>query len=176
MSDPAPRLGAPGARARRVVPGAVLAVVLGAAAALAQAQTLAQAQATPVGLWKTIDDETGRAKSLVRITLSASSLRGTVEKLLDPSAPPDAVCSKCTDARRDQPILGMQIIRGVHASDSDPLRWEGGEILDPNNGKVYQVRLTLSDGGKTLSVRGYIGTPLLGRTQVWMRVEPDAPN
>ena len=148
-------------RALRWLPGAALAFAVGAA----------QAQATPAGLWKTIDDETGKVKSLVRIVETKGVYTGTIEKLLDPTSKPNAVCDKCTDARKDQPILGMTIIQNVHQSDSDPARWDGGEILDPNNGKVYKVRLTPTDAGKTLSVRGYIGAPLLGRTQVWVRVE-----
>jgi uncharacterized protein (DUF2147 family) len=130
---------------------------------------LAQAQPTPVGLWKTIDDETKQEKSHVRITETGGVLSGRIEKLLDP-ARQDAKCDKCTDARKDQPVLGMTIIEGVRkAPDED--RWEGGHILDPNNGKVYRVRLTPKDGGRQLDVRGYVGAPLLGRTQTWVRVE-----
>jgi uncharacterized protein (DUF2147 family) len=142
-----------------------------AAAALAFAVGAAHAQATPAGLWKTIDDETGKVKSLVRIIETRGVLTGTIEKLLDPTTKPDAVCDKCADERKDKPVLGLTIIQNVRQSDSDQARWDGGEILDPNNGKVYKVRLTPTDGGKTLSVRGYIGAPLLGRTQVWVRVE-----
>ena len=84
-------------------------------------------------------------------------------------APTDARCDKCTDDRKDKPIAGLQIIRGVKAEDSGA--WGGGEILDPNNGKTYRTRLKLVDGGKKLEVRGYIGAPLFGRSQTWVRVE-----
>jgi uncharacterized protein (DUF2147 family) len=131
----------------------------------------AHAQATPAGLWKTIDDETKKEKSLIRITESGGVFTGKLEKLLDPTAKPDAVCDKCSDERKDKPLVGMTLIKGVKHSDSDAERWDGGEILDPNNGKTYKVRLTPADGGKTLAVRGYIGAPLLGRTQTWIRVE-----
>lgn len=130
----------------------------------------AQAQTTPVGLWKTVDDETGKEKSLVRITESGGVLTGKVEKLLDP-ARQDAKCDKCSDERKDQPVLGMTLIKGVKQNADHPERWDGGEILDPNKGKTYKVRITPVDGGKTLEVRGYIGAPLLGRTQTWSRVE-----
>jgi uncharacterized protein (DUF2147 family) len=130
----------------------------------------AQAQTTPVGLWKTVDDETGKEKSLVRVTETGGVLTGKVEKLLDP-ARQDAKCDKCTDDRKDQPVLGMTLIKGVKQNADHPERWDGGEILDPNNGKTYKVRITPVDGGKTLEVRGYIGAPLLGRTQTWSRVE-----
>ena len=84
---------------------------------------------------------------------------------------PDAKCDKCTGERKDQPILGLPIIRNVKANADDATLWDGGEILDPNNGKTYKVRLKPADGGKKLEVRGYIGAPLLGRTQTWIRVE-----
>lgn len=132
---------------------------------------IAHAQATPAGLWKTIDDETKKEKSLIRITDTGGVFTGKLEKLLDPSAKPDSVCDLCTDERKDKPIVGMTLVKGVKQSDSDKGRWDGGEILDPNNGKTYKVRLTPGEGGKTLAVRGYIGAPLLGRTQTWVRVE-----
>ncbi|MDP3822116.1 MAG: DUF2147 domain-containing protein [Burkholderiales bacterium] len=132
---------------------------------------LAHAQATPAGLWKTIDDETKKEKSLIRITETGGVFTGKLEKLLDPSAKPDAVCDLCSDDRKDKPIVGMILVKGVKQSDSDKGRWDGGEILDPNNGKTYKVRLTPGEGGKTLAVRGYIGAPMLGRTQTWVRVE-----
>jgi uncharacterized protein (DUF2147 family) len=141
-----------------------------AAASLMFAALVAHAQATPAGLWKTIDDETKTEKSLIRITESNGVYTGKLEKLLGAMSQ-DTVCDKCTDDRKDKPIVGMTLIKGVKHSDSDADRWDGGEILDPNNGKTYKVRLTPGDGGKTLAVRGYIGAPLLGRTQTWVRVE-----
>ena len=135
------------------------------------AATVAQAQNTPVGVWKTIDDATKKEKSLIRVTESGGVLTGKVEKLLDPSTPPDAVCKDCTDERKDKPIHGMTLIRNVRQSDRDTGLWDGGDILDPNNGKVYRVRLKPVDGGAKLDVRGYIGAPLLGRTQTWIRAE-----
>jgi uncharacterized protein (DUF2147 family) len=133
--------------------------------------TRAHAQATPAGLWKTIDDETKTERSLIRVTESNGVFTGRLEKLLDPTAKVDPVCEKCTDERKDKPLVGMTLIKGVKQSESDKTRWDGGEILDPNNGKTYKVRLTPQDGGKTLAVRGYIGAPMLGRTQTWIRVE-----
>jgi uncharacterized protein (DUF2147 family) len=137
------------------------------AAMLAVAAPLAWAQATPAGLWKTIDDETKQEKSLVRIVDGAGVLSGKVEKLLDP-AKQETVCDKCSDARKDQPVLGMTILEGVKKNADEPY-WDGGTILDPNNGKTYRVRLTPKDGGKTLQVRGYIGP--FYRNQTWQRVE-----
>ena len=129
------------------------------------------AQATPVGLWKTIDDKTQKERSLVRITETAGVFTGHIEKRLDPSAKPEDVCDKCADDRKDKPIQGLEIIRGVRKSDGDDNRWDGGTILSPDEGKTYKVRMSPADGGKKLEVRGYVGAPLLGRTQTWIRVE-----
>ena len=143
------------------------ALVLG----LALAAAGAAAQSTPVGLWKTFDDDTGIAKSLVRIVDSQGVLNGRIEKLLDPDDPADPICDKCTDDRRNRPVLGMAIIRNVRRGAGQTGPWEGGDILDPDNGKVYHVRLTPSPDGRRLEVRGYVGAPLFGRTQSWSRVE-----
>jgi uncharacterized protein (DUF2147 family) len=142
-----------------------------AALGLAAAAAVAHAQATPVGVWKTIDDATKREKSLVRIAESNGVLTGRVEKLLDPTSPADPVCKDCTDDRKDKPLVGLTILRNVKHNAGDPAVWDGGDILDPNNGKVYRVRLKPVDGGAKLEVRGYIGTPMLGRTQTWVRAE-----
>ena len=128
---------------------------------------LAHAQATPVGLWKTIDDETKQEKSYVRIVESGDVFAGKVERVLDP-AKQDAKCDQCSDARKGQPILGMTILEGVK-KNADEAYWDGGTILDPNKGKSYRVRLTPKDGGKQLEVRGYIGP--FYRNQTWLRVE-----
>ncbi len=130
---------------------------------------LAHAQATPAGVWKTIDDETKKEKSLVRISEAGGIYTGTVEKLLDPATKPDVTCDKCSDERKDKPVLGMTIIKGVKQNADDKAKFDGGEILDPNNGKTYKVRLTPQDGGKTLEVRGFIGP--FYRNQTWIRVE-----
>ena len=127
----------------------------------------ALAQATPVGLWKTIDDETKQEKSYVRITEAGGALTGRIEKLLDP-AKQDSKCDKCADERKDKPVVGMTIIRNAKPDDNKE-HWEGGDILDPNNGKVYRLRLKPLDSGKKLEVRGYIGP--FYRNQQWIRVE-----
>ena len=141
---------------------------LAAALGLGLFTAIAHAQATPAGVWKTIDDETRQEKSLVRITDAGGVLTGKIEKLLDP-AKQASVCDKCSDERKDKPVLGMVIIRGVKQNADAKAKWDGGEILDPNNGKTYKVRLTPIDGGKTLEVRGFIGP--FYRNQTWTRVE-----
>lgn len=129
----------------------------------------AWAQATPVGLWKTIDDETKAEKSQVRITDNGGVLSGKVERISDPTKQ-DSTCEKCSDERKDQPVVGMTIIRNAKP-DAAKAVWEGGEILDPNNGTVYKLKLKPIEGGKKLEVRGFVGFALLGRTQTWVRVE-----
>lgn len=141
-----------------------------AALSLVLASGAVLAQATPVGLWKTIDDDGKTEKSLVRITESGGVVSGRIDKVFDP-AKQDAVCDKCSDDRKDKLVVGLLIIRNVKQNADDKDMWDGGEILDPNNGKTYRVRLKPADGGKKLDVRGYVGAPLLGRTQTWIRVE-----
>jgi len=138
------------------------------AGVLALAAVSAWAQNTPVGVWKTIDDDGKTAKSLVRITDSGGVLSGRIDKIFDP-AKQDSKCDKCTDDRKDQPVLGMVILRNMKQDPDDNGVWAGGEILDPNNGKTYKARIKPLDNGKQLQMRGYIGP--FYRTQVWQRVE-----
>ena len=129
----------------------------------------AWAQATPVGLWKTIDDETRKEKSLVRIGESAGVLTGRIEKSLTADSDPSAVCDKCTDDRKGKPLIGLAIIRNIKQNADDKAIWDGGDITAPDNGKTYRLRLKPLEGGKQLEVRGYIG-PFF-RNQTWIRVE-----
>jgi len=153
-------------------------VRLGSLAAIALAVALSaglsgntQAQeavpASPVGTWQTIDDHTGQAKALIQITQEADgTLSGKVIKGLEPGDDPSRRCTACTDARKDQLMLGMTIIDGLK---QDGTNWDGGHILDPENGKIYRCKMHVADDGKTLVVRGYIGISLLGRSQTWHR-------
>lgn len=140
-------------------------IIVGAAVALVS--FAAFAQETPVGLWKNIDDVSGKPKALIRITEDNGALSGKIEKLFkEPNEEQNPLCTKCEGANKDKPVLGMTILIGLKKMGDE---YGGGTILDPNNGKVYKSRLTVEDGGKKLNVRGYIGVPLLGRTQTWMR-------
>jgi uncharacterized protein (DUF2147 family) len=122
---------------------------------------------SPVGLWNNIDDVSGKPKALIRITENNGVLQGQIEKLFRAAGEEqNPRCEKCEGARKDQPIIGMVFMSGLK-KDGD--EYAGGEILDPDNGKVYRSKMRLTDGGKKLSVRGYIGMPLLGRSQVWLR-------
>jgi uncharacterized protein (DUF2147 family) len=125
--------------------------------------------ASPVGLWKTIDDETGEVKSVVRISEEGGSLVGTIATLFPkPGKDPNPVCDKCSDEKKDQPLLGMVILWGLTKQGEE---WSGGLILDPKNGKTYKCKVKLEGAGGTLTVRGYIGFSLLGRSQTWIRMD-----
>jgi uncharacterized protein (DUF2147 family) len=125
------------------------------------------ADGSPVGLWKNIDDVSGKPKALVRISENDGVLQGRIEKLFRPEdQDQNPKCVKCEGANKDQPILGLMFMWGLK-KDGD--EYAGGEILDPDNGKVYKSKLKLADDGKKLTVRGYIGIPMLGRSQTWIR-------
>lgn len=123
---------------------------------------------SPVGKWKTIDDQTGRAKSIVEIKEVNGELMGKVLQVLDSAQGPHPTCIACSGERKNQPVEGMTIMWGVRKSGDS---WSDGKILDPKNGKTYSVKLSLTDGGKKLDVHGYLGLSLLGRSQTWLRVE-----
>ncbi len=128
----------------------------------------ALAQSTPVGLWRSTDDKTGEAKAEVRILETAGVLSGKIEKRLLKTAKPEDVCIKCSDDRKDQPIIGMQVIRGAKKAEDREV-WEGGKILDPENGRSYTLKMTPMEDGKKLEVRGSFGP--FGRTQTWVRLQ-----
>ena len=128
----------------------------------------AWAQMTPEGLWRNVDDKTGEAKAEIRISETPAGLSGKIEKRLfrAPGAPD--VCVPCSDERKDQPILGLEIIRGAKKAEGQGV-WEGGKILDPENGKNYTLKMTPVEDGKKLDVRGSFGP--FGRTQTWVRIQ-----
>jgi uncharacterized protein (DUF2147 family) len=131
-------------------------------ALLAAAGISAQPSAAGIpGRWTTIDDNTGKPRSTVEITVSNGTLSGRIVDLHDKSKLEKA-CDKCTDDRKGRPIVGLEIIRGMKA-DGDT--WTDGTILDPETGKVYDCKLWLEDG--RLKVRGYVA--FFFRTQTWIR-------
>ncbi len=143
--------------------GFVVALLLGIAGA-AQAQN----PMSPIGHWRTIDDDTGKQKSIVLIWEKNGTLYGNVEVVFpDPGKTPDPICDKCEGYLKNKPVKGMMIMWGLTRDDEE---WSGGRILDPENGKTYKCYIEVVDGGKRLKVRGYIGLSLIGRTQYWERV------
>ena len=133
---------------------------------LAALPLCAFAQNTPVGSWTTIDDETGKPKSVVEIYEARDgTLAGRVDEILQSDRGPNPMCDKCTGANKGKPVKGMVILWGVKQKGNT---WEGGKILDPASGKVYSVKVTPTEGGSKLEVRGFMGFSLLGRTQTWV--------
>lgn len=150
---------------KRFLTAGMLAILCSAAEALAQAPS-------PVGLWKNIDDITGKPKALIRISDFKGELHGQIERLfLAPGDNPNPRCVRCSGVHKNQPILGMVFMSGLRQDGTDPNEYKGGEILDPDDGKVYRSKMTLIENGKKLNVRGYIGVPMFGRSQIWLRVQ-----
>jgi len=130
----------------------------------------AAAELTPVGLWQSIDEKTGEVSGEIRIVEKDGLLSGKIEKEFGAKAKPGRVCVACRDDRKDQTIIGLEVIRGVKKSEKS-LTWEAGTILDPDDGTVYKLKLIPIEQGKKLQVRGFVGFSLLGRTQTWNRIE-----
>ena len=124
---------------------------------------------TVVGVWKTIDDETGEAKSHIQIYEQEGKIHGKVITFLRKNTDPNRVCEKCSDYRKGQKIMNMIILRDMQAKEGF---YQGGKILDPEKGKEYSCKLWLQQGNSNvLEVRGFIGFAALGRTQRWQRVQ-----
>ena len=124
------------------------------------------AQQSPLGRWTTIDDDTGKPKSVVEIYRAADgTFAGRVVEILDRKNGRDPLCTECRGANRGKPIRGMIILWGLKADGDD--RWSGGRVLDPENGKDYRARLELQGGGHRLAMAGCIS--IFCRQQIWLR-------
>jgi uncharacterized protein (DUF2147 family) len=130
------------------------------------AQSTSNQALSPVGLWETFDEATGKPTSLIRIKERNGELIAVIVKDLLPAAASDEVCDKCDGNLKDKPIIGMTIMDGMKQHGDD---YEGGHILDPENGETYRCKLKLDATGNKLEVRGFIGVSLLGRSQTWTR-------
>jgi uncharacterized protein (DUF2147 family) len=138
-------------------------------AVAAPATGSARSDGAPAGLWHTIDDNTGKPRAEIRIELRGNQLVGIVVRSLVPGEEGDKLCDKCPGARHNQPLIGMAILTGLTRDKSNPLLWTGGEVLDPDAGKVYKARVEVAKDGQSLKMRGFIGMAMLGRTQIWRR-------
>ena len=128
-------------------------------------QAIAADAAALLGRWHLIDDETGTERGVIELTEANGTVQGRlVSGVARPGESP--LCVKCEGERKNQPIVGMVILWGLKADGAD---WDGGKILDPAKGQIYNAKATLSDDGRALKVRGYVGLSLFGRTQVWLR-------
>jgi len=135
-----------------------------ASSKLLQAQ--GAAKPSPVGTWHTISDVDGKPRGVIEVREEGGQLIGTARGSLRPEERGEKLCDLCPGARKGQPIIGMDILTGLRANGNT---WTGGEILDPDTGKVYKAKIKLIDGGRKLVLRGFIGVPLMGRSQTWVR-------
>ena len=135
--------------------------------ALAGTARPAAASPSPAGLWRQVDDETGAAQSLVRLFEQGGKLYGRIERILIPSET-GRTCVDCPGDMRGQKVLGLVFLRGLVP---DGAEWSGGRIVDPKTGKTYRCKLRVATDGRTLTIRGYVGVSLLGRSQTWTRLE-----
>jgi uncharacterized protein (DUF2147 family) len=124
---------------------------------------------SPIGRWQTYDDRTNQPRGMVLIYEQEGKLFGRIERLPAKRDPSD-LCTACADERKNQPIDGLVIIRNMRKSDEDPLEWTGGDVVDPDTGRVYRLKMHVENRGATLQVRGFVGVALLGRTQTWKRI------
>ncbi|HDP80891.1 MAG TPA: DUF2147 domain-containing protein [Spirochaetes bacterium] len=124
---------------------------------------------SPVGMWKTIDDKTGEAKSFLQVWEKDGVYFGKVAKLIQkPGEDPNPKCTKCKGKLKDQPILGMTIMWGLKQNGDE---YSGGNIMDPDNGQTYKCKIKVLNGGKKLEVRGFIGFSVIGRSQYWLKAD-----
>jgi uncharacterized protein (DUF2147 family) len=147
------------------LPPSAIALLLAAIAAFHGCPSFAAESSSPVGEWKTFDDKTGKPRAIVRIYEQDGKLFGKIERSMMPGAD-SRFCAVCTDDRKDQPMLGLVIIRNMKRTDDG---YAGGDILDPDTGSVYRCKFHVEENGAKLVVRGFIGISLLGRTQTWER-------
>jgi uncharacterized protein (DUF2147 family) len=123
-------------------------------------------QSSPVGRWKTLDDQSKKPRGIVEIYEKNGQVFGRIESSFDPSETHER-CTKCTDDRKDQLFIGMEIMR--HLKKTGTHEYTGGQILEPETGKIYHCKIKVHDQGRKLTLRGYIGVPMLGRSQTWQR-------
>lgn len=141
-----------------------------ASPAATPARTVAPRLASPVGLWEP-RDSSGKPLGLIRIF----ELNGLYYGRIEPSSPSDdrtALCTRCKDERHNQPIIGLVLMRHLRLQNGE---YVGGDILDPDTGRIYDCKLRLTDGGRTLIMRGFLGIPLVGESQTWLRVADHTP-
>lgn len=122
---------------------------------------------SPQGLWQTIDDKTQKPRSLVTLVFKDNQLQGRIIKVYQQQGD-TGLCRKCPDKFKDKPIIGLTFLWGLKKASED--NWQDGQVLDPKSGHIYRAKLTMLEKGEKLNIRGYLGIPLFGRSQIWNRL------
>lgn len=138
---------------------------------LVASSVFAMEKISPIGYWKTIDDATGQPKGIVQIwAASDHTIHGKIMKVFAVKGQDQkTVCQACEGEKHNQPIVGLTIMENLQPNKEKPNEWQNGTILDPKNGRTYKCNIRLADNGQKLQVRGYMGLPLFGRTQTWLK-------